>query len=62
MIDDFDMKYEATRMEDDHTSEPGDHPLAPYRLEHFAATTFERLFATELGVEWYEYEEAVNSL
>lgn len=36
--------------------EPGAHPLAPYRREHFFAECIERLVASELGVVWEEYE------
>lgn len=42
--------------------EPGDATDAPYRKEHFFATSIERLFAAELGVDWKEYEEALDSL
>jgi hypothetical protein len=57
----FDMKFEANR-KDGNTDEPGDDPLAPYRKEHFFATNIERLTAAELGIDWGEYEKAVNSL
>jgi hypothetical protein len=57
----FDQKFEADR-EDGNTDEPGDDPAAPYRKEHFFATSLERLMAAELGVDWRKYEEAVNSL
>ena len=57
----FDMKFEAAR-EDGNTDEPGDDPAAPYKREHFFATSVERLMASELGVDWRLYEEAVNSL
>lgn len=42
--------------------EPGDSPDAPYREEHFFATTIERLIAAELGVDWEAYDEAVREL
>lgn len=57
----FDMAFEAKR-EAGNTDEPGDDPAAPYRKEHFFATSIERLAAAELGVDWRKYEEAVNSL
>ena len=57
----FDMKFEADRQPGD-TSEPGDSPLAPYRREHFFATSLERLMAAELEVDWSKYDEAVYSL
>ena len=42
--------------------EPGDSPDAPYRKEHFFATTIERLIAAELGVDWNTYDDEVESL
>lgn len=60
-VDEFDKAFEAKRKQGD-DSEPGDAPDAPYRLEHFTATNIERLMAVELGVDWAEYEKAVNAL
>lgn len=60
-VDNFDMAFEEVRQEGN-TDEPGDDPLAPYRKEHFFATSIERLLAAELGVDWNEYEKAINSL
>lgn len=57
----FDIAYEANRPEGDE-SEPGDHPDAPYRREHFFATSIERLLAAELGVDWAEYDKTVVGL
>lgn len=57
----FDMTFEANR-KDNNTDEPGDDPKAPYKKEHFFATSLERLMAAELGVDWRKYDEAVNSL
>jgi hypothetical protein len=57
----FDKHFEARRAQGN-TDEPGDDPRAPYRKEHFFATSVERLMAAELGVDWRKYEEAVNSL
>lgn len=42
--------------------EPGDAPDAPYRKEHFFATSIERLLAAELGVDWLKYGEAIDCL
>jgi hypothetical protein len=61
-VDDFDIAYEANRLPNDTTSEPGDHPLAPYSNEHFFATNIERLFCQELGINWSEYEKIIYSL
>jgi len=57
----FDIEFEKKRPDGD-TSEPGDHPDAPYRKEHFFATSIERLIAAEMGVDWEEYDKKVNSL
>jgi hypothetical protein len=60
-VDAFDMQYEEGRDYLDN-SEPGDHPDAPYRKEHFFATSLERLMAAELDVDWFKYEEEINKL
>lgn len=60
-VDAFDKSYEANRTEGDE-SEPGDDAAAPYRKEHFFATSIERLLASELGVNWNEYSDRVISL
>lgn len=57
----FDVAFEEKR-EPGNTDEPGDDPQAPYRREHFFATSIERLMAAELGVDWAEYEKVVNGL
>lgn len=57
----FDTAYESRRPEGD-TSEPGDSPDAPYRKEHQFATEIEKRLAEELGVQWEEYDKAVNAL
>jgi hypothetical protein len=61
IVDKFDTEYERRRKDGD-DSEPGDDPHAPYRREHFFATTVERLLAAELGVTWHDYENALNKL
>lgn len=60
-VTDFDIKYEATRPPGD-TSEPGNYPEAPYHHEHVFATALERAVAREMGVDWDEYEQAVQDL
>lgn len=60
-ITDFDVAFEAERAPGN-TDEPGDACNAPYRREHFFATSIERLLAAELGVKWHRYEDAVNDL
>jgi hypothetical protein len=57
----FDKNFESKRLSGD-ISEPGDDKRAPYRKEHFFATTVERLLAAELNVDWMDYDEAVMSL
>jgi len=42
--------------------EPGDSKDAPYRKEHFFATTIERLLAAEIGVDWKDYSDAVDNI
>ena len=57
----FDIEYEKNRIFED-TSEPGDNKDAPYRKEHFFATSIERLIAGELGVDWKDYDDIVLKL
>jgi hypothetical protein len=57
----FDIEYEKNRPDGDE-SEPGDHPDAPYRKEHFFATNIERMIALELGVDWKLYSGRIESL
>jgi hypothetical protein len=68
-IDRFDREYEETREEKmpapcncAHYEEPGDDPHAPYYLQHQTATKCERLIAGAMGINWKEYDDAVNNL
>lgn len=63
-VDEFDMQFEKDREDGKHSEdeEPGDHPDAPYRKEHFFATNIERLMASELGVDWAAYEYRIQTL
>lgn len=61
-IDVFDLEYEKNRSADDTTSEPGDHPDAPYHKEHVFATKIEKMLAAELGVDWGVYSKACADL
>jgi hypothetical protein len=61
-ISEFDVRFERSRSEGLVTGEPGDHVNAPYRREHFFATSLERLLCAELGVDWFEYDRVVESL
>lgn len=60
----FDLMYEREREQLLHcdSDEPGDDPRAPYKAEHFFATSVERLMAKELNVDWVAYETAVFKL
>ena len=58
----FDVEFEQSREKALVTGEPGDHPNAPYRKEHFFATNVERLLAAELDVDWFEYDRLVDAL
>lgn len=60
-VEDFDRSYEQKREIGD-ISEPGDSPYAPYRKEHFFATTIERQIIHEFGLDWRKYEEAIDAL
>lgn len=57
----FDIEFEKNRPDGD-ISEPGDHPNAPYRKEHFFATNIERMIAAELCVDWAAYDKVVTEL
>lgn len=57
----FDKMFEACRAPGN-TDEPGDDPQAPYKKEHFFATSLERLLAAELNVDWGAYDKKVNEL
>jgi hypothetical protein len=59
-VDKFDRAYEAKRKPGD-DSELGDDPRAPYHKQHVFAEKIERLLATELGVDWPDYDKEVSS-
>ena len=63
-VTDFDTAFELRRNQklESLEAEPGDSPLAPYRKEHFFATSVERLTAAELEIDWTEYENQIYSL
>jgi hypothetical protein len=60
-ISKFDIEFEKQR-ETGNTDEPGDNQYAPYKKEHFFATSIERLISTELGVDWTTYDNDLNNL
>ncbi len=61
VVDSFDIEFEKSR-QNGNTDEPGDDPDAPYRKEHFFATSIERLVAGELNVDWDIYDKVVSGL
>lgn len=61
-VTNFDLQFEADRLEDKVDGEPGDAPLAPYRLEHRFAENIERQLALELGVSWADYEKRIEDV
>jgi hypothetical protein len=60
-VDDFDIAFEKNRKPGD-DSEPGDDPLAPYKKEHFFATSIERLVVAEKGMDWFDHDDRILSL
>lgn len=60
-VTEFDKEFESNRP-DRNEDEPGDDLHAPYRDEHCSATGAERILASQLGIPWTLYEEAVNRL
>lgn len=60
----FDMQFEkeiAAGIRDD-DEEPGDDAGAPYHREHVFATKVERMVATEMRVDWDDYEDRLHAL
>lgn len=57
-VDAFDIPYEATH---DVKCNAGDEEGCPYRRQHGFATAAERILATELGINWIEYDKKVES-
>lgn len=60
-VEKFDRSFEDKR-EPNNFDEPGDSPYAPYKREHFFATTIERQIVHEFGLDWSKYEDAINAL
>jgi hypothetical protein len=61
-ITEFDIAYEEARKPEDTTSEPGDDPAAPYRLQHQSATLAERIFCDSVDLDWSRHEANVYAL
>lgn len=45
-----------------YADDPGHDPASPYHQEHVFAECVERLIAAELGVNWQDYEAAIEAL
>ena len=60
-VDAFDIEFERRRTQDS-LEEPGDHPDAPYHVEHRIADTVERLVAIHAGADWHEHEQKIAAL
>jgi len=61
-ITEFDIKFEQDKEKGVVGGDAGDNVNAPYQKEHFFATNLERLLASELGVNWFEYDRYVDAL
>ena len=61
-IDAFDIQFEERRKLglEKGDAEPGDDRKAPYYNEHQFATKVERMLAKQLGVNWQQYDKAVQ--
>jgi hypothetical protein len=60
-VDVFDKDFEENR-ESGNLDEPGDSTKAPYYKQHGIASGIERIFATELGLDWNTYATEIDSL
>lgn len=60
-VDEFDIRYEASRKEGDF-SEPGDDPKAPYHEQHRVADIVERMVALHAKVDWKQHESNLEQL
>lgn len=60
-ITDFDIGFENKRIEGN-LDEPGFDPAAPYKLEHYFATSVELGMCALAGIDWKEYEQKINNL
>lgn len=59
---DYDFKMDGLMCHHSANAEPGDDPAAPYYDEHQFATGIERILAAYMGVDWNQYDTAVNNL
>ena len=63
MVEAFDHEFEARRAAglEAKDAEPGDHPDAPYYMEHQEATKAERAYIERLGINWEGYDDRVTA-
>lgn len=59
-VDEFDKEWANNTI--DNSTEPGDHPKAPYHREHCIATGVERILVAELGINWQDYEDELTAM
>lgn len=55
----FDLEYEKNRKRGDE-SEPGDDKNCPYRVFHRTAENIERLIASEMGIDFNDYNGKIK--
>lgn len=64
-VSDFDIEFESIRKlypDVIGDEEPGNMISAPYNKEHLIATHIEKIMASELSVDWNDYDKTVNEL
>ena len=57
----FDKQFDKFRTEEK-PLEPGNDPAAPYHKEHIVATSFEKIIAKELEIDWNEYNQYIDKV
>ncbi len=60
IVDKWDRDWQKNHP--DNNVEPGDDPACPYHVQHKQATQIERLLAGYLGLDWDEYDRAVQAI
>jgi hypothetical protein len=63
-VTEFDLEFERRREKGEvpEFAEPGNDSQAPYYNQHQFATQIEKILSVKLGVNWEEYDAAVNAL
>src|ERR1700752_2174139 len=54
-VDKFDMGFKGK-------GEPGNNKKAPYRRQHAVATRIEKILAFQLGIDWKDYSNRIETL